>query len=414
MKLLFLILLLALFSGCKPSEGPLFAEVEGISMLPELHGRAILETCPKCQFQGLRCATGTSVCPNCGWLTPENERAALPHENVPPDLLRVERKEKYEHDDLVVFVPSPEIGPVVKRVLGVPGDWLEIRDGVLYRNGKRVVHSLETWRKTRILVFHDDFRPEGRSRWKVSESREKPERQESPGSQKTSETQESPELQTVERKDGWELKNPAETLTYEHERARLTSAGCRFTPGPITNQRAENGTRFPTAAVRFPKEFMVEFEARFEPGEKERRICVTFPTFRLTWSANHGEGNPPRTARFIFSTLDGVPRIWVNENQVSASEMTAEKGDFGSIQIQNLDEEKMVIRHLVLWRGEVCEDFFINYRNFAKNEEKKVAFDCGLEYYVVGNNLFVSNDSRNWGSISPQQILGSAVLVKNE
>lgn len=402
MKFLFLFILLALFSGCKPSERPIYAEVEGNSMLPELHGLAILETCPKCQFHGLRCSTGTSVCPNCGWLTPENERAALQHESVPADLLRIERKEKYEHDDMVVFVPSPEIGPVVKRVLGVPGDLLEIRDGVLYRNGKRVVHSLETWRKTRILVFHDDFRPEGRSRWKISERQEK------------LESQEKPESPSVVRKDGWELENPEETLTYEHERARFTSAGCRFTPGPITNQRAENGTRFPAAAVRFPKEFMVEFEAEFESGQKERRICVTFPTFRLTWSGNYGEANSACMGRFIFSTLDGVPRIWVNETPVLASEMTAEKGDFGSIQIQNSDDEKVVIRHLVLWRGEVCEDFFTNYRNFAKNEEKKVAFDCGLEYYVVGNNLFVSSDSRNWGSISPQQILGSAVLVKNE
>ena len=371
-------------------------------MLPELHGRAIFETCPKCQFHGLRCPTGTSVCPNCGWLTLEKERSELPHEILPADRLRIEPQEKYVHDDLVVVVPSPEIGPVVKRVVGVPGDRLELRGGTLFRNGERVVHSLETWIKTRILVFNDDFRPEGRSRWKVSERQEK------------LESHEKPESPSVLRKDGWELKNPAETLTYEHETARFTSTGCRFVPGPITNQRAENGTQFPAAAVRFPKEFIVDFEAEFEPEAKEAGICVTFPTFSLTWRGDQAAGVSTRRAHFIFSSLDGLPRIWLDGRPVSESEMTAEEGDFGTIQIRNLTEQKVMIRRLVLSRGEVWEDFFTNYRKFPKNEEKIVAFDCGSEYYVVGNNLFVSDDSRVWGSISPQQILGRAVLVKHE
>ena len=393
MKLLFLFLLLALFSGCKPQEGPICAEVDGDSMLPELHGWAIFETCPKCGFHGLRCSKGTSVCPNCGWLTPENERSELPHEIIPPDLLHIERQEKYFHDELVVVVPNPEIGPVVKRVIGVPGDRLEIRDGALFRNGERVVHSLVDWVKMRILVFNDDFRPEGRSRWKVSGAEE---------------------IQTAQLRDGWVLKSPAETLTYEHETARFTSTGCRFVPGPITNQRAENGTQFPASAVRFPKEFMVEFEVELEPDVKEAGICVTFPTFRISWRGNQGADFSASKARFIFSSLDGLPRIWRDETPVPESEISAEEGDFGTIQIQNLTEEKVVIRRLVLWRGEVWGDFFTNSRNFPKNEEKIVAFDCGSEYYVVGNNLFVSEDSRVWGSISPQQILGRAVLVKHE
>lgn len=362
-------------------------------MLPELHGWAIFETCPMCQFHGLRCSTGTSVCPNCGWLTPENERSELPHEIIPPDLLHIERQEKYFHDDLVVVVPSPEIGPVVKRVVGVPGDRLELRDGALFRNDERVVYSLVDWLKMRILVFNDDFRPEDRSHWTVSGTGEN---------------------QTAQLRDGWVLENPAETLTYEHETARFTSTGCRFVPGPITNQRAENGTQFPASAIRFPKEFMVEFEVEFDHEVKERRICVTFPTLRITWRGNQAAEFSGRKARFIFSSLDGVPRIWVDRDPVSESEMTAEEGDFGTMQIRNLTEQKITIRHLVLWRGEVWGDFFTNSRNFPKNEEKKVAFDCGSEYYVVGNNLFVSEDSRVWGSISPQQILGRAVLVKHE
>ncbi|HEY1882250.1 MAG TPA: signal peptidase I [Candidatus Cybelea sp.] len=42
------------------------------------------------------------------------------------------------HDDLAVFVPPVESGgkDFVERVVGVPGDEIAIRDGILYRNGK--------------------------------------------------------------------------------------------------------------------------------------------------------------------------------------------------------------------------------------------------------------------------------------
>jgi len=393
-------------------------------MLPTLHGRAIFETCSKCGFHGLRCSTGTSVCPNCGWLTLEKERETLAHEIRPADRLRIVPQPKYTHDDLVVVIPSPEIGPVVKRVVGVPGDRLEIRDGALFRNGKQVVHSLVTWYGMRVLVFHDDFRPARKSRWKPLEK------------------------SCVPMKDGWELAgNSGETtggtIEYVHETARFTSTGCRFVPGPITNQRAENGTQFPESAVQFPKEFMLEFEIEFGKevnqyaSQKIEKpcVCVTFPTFRLTWagssdsalhtsdsalhtpdSALHTSDSALHTSHptlhtlhsYVFSSLDGVPRIWVDGQPAKTSEMKVEKGDFGVIQIRNLAAQKVQIHHLTLWKGEVWGKFLTNFHYFKENEEKIVAFDCGAEYYVIGNNFFVSDDSRIWGTISPQQILGKA------
>ena len=175
---------------------------------------------------------------------------------------------------------------------------------------------------------------------------------------------------------------------------------------------------YPWALLSFTVHFhfnltalLLEFEAEFGTDENEGCICVTFPTFRLTWKGNRSKG---RKTRFIFSTLDGLPRLWINGRPVPSAEMEAEKGDFGTIQVRNLAGEMVALRHLVLWRGEIWEDFSANYHNFTKKEKNLVAFDCGSEYYIIGNNLFVSEDSRVWGGISPRQILGRATLINNE
>jgi signal peptidase I len=55
---------------------------------------------------------------------------------------KLERVDHYEFGDIVVFWPPVQTGPekerYVKRLIGLPGDSIEIREGVLYRNGVRV------------------------------------------------------------------------------------------------------------------------------------------------------------------------------------------------------------------------------------------------------------------------------------
>ncbi|MGA7568079.1 MAG: signal peptidase I [Terriglobales bacterium] len=54
--------------------------------------------------------------------------------------------------DIVVFLSPEEQGLfVVKRIIGVPGDRIHLRDGVVYRNGQRLVEP---------YVIHQDAEPE--------------------------------------------------------------------------------------------------------------------------------------------------------------------------------------------------------------------------------------------------------------
>ena len=63
-----------------------------------------------------------------------------------------------QHGDIVVFISPVQPGlHVVKRIIGLPGDRIHLKDGVVYRNGERlnepyVIHSLGDQ-----VPYRDDF-----------------------------------------------------------------------------------------------------------------------------------------------------------------------------------------------------------------------------------------------------------------
>lgn len=68
-----------------------------------------------------------------------------------------------QHGDIVVFLSPAEAGLyVVKRIVGVPGDRIHLRDGVVYRNGEPmqepyVVRMRGTPGIPKIDLYRDDF-----------------------------------------------------------------------------------------------------------------------------------------------------------------------------------------------------------------------------------------------------------------
>jgi signal peptidase I len=64
-----------------------------------------------------------------------------------------------DRGDVVVFhdpVDDPKVH-LVKRVIGIPGDKLHLRDGVVYLNGKPLKETYAVYRQTPVDRYRDDF-----------------------------------------------------------------------------------------------------------------------------------------------------------------------------------------------------------------------------------------------------------------
>jgi signal peptidase I len=64
---------------------------------------------------------------------------------------------KLKHDDIIVFVSPAQPGLyLVKRVIGIPGDRIHLKDGVVYRNGERLNEPYAIHNGT-SLPYRDNF-----------------------------------------------------------------------------------------------------------------------------------------------------------------------------------------------------------------------------------------------------------------
>ncbi|MBX6312125.1 MAG: signal peptidase I [Isosphaeraceae bacterium] len=141
------------------------------SMAPTLLGLHREFTCPNCDKSfalGMdeRGRSGRPVCPNCGHAGWERAEAV----DCNGDRLLVQ---KYLFDlrpprrwEVAVFQnPSDPGQAYVKRVVGLPGEAILIRDGDIYANGRIARKSLAEQRAMRILVFDNNFVPRDAERF---------------------------------------------------------------------------------------------------------------------------------------------------------------------------------------------------------------------------------------------------------
>lgn len=82
----------------------------------------------------------TTAAPRTAWLGP-----LLPYRDI-------------QHGDIIVFLSVTQPGQhIVKRIIGIPGDHLRLRNGIVYRNGEKldepnVIHSLNNYDR-----YRDEF-----------------------------------------------------------------------------------------------------------------------------------------------------------------------------------------------------------------------------------------------------------------
>jgi signal peptidase I len=156
------------------------------SMAPFLLGYHKSTTCPKCQFPvtvghlgrvspdgrpedpaQARRHYALACCPNCGWDRLDLERVPecagdrlLVHKHI-FDLRAPRRWE------LVVFQhPPSDAGgnfsasdSYIKRLVGLPGETVQVRDGDLYITGHIARKTLREFKEMRVSVYDDDYVP---------------------------------------------------------------------------------------------------------------------------------------------------------------------------------------------------------------------------------------------------------------
>ena len=136
------------------------------SMAPSLVGIHRELLCPRCRtvfplgVDLQEWEPGKPVCPNCGHGDFEGADATL-HDGdrvlVQKHLFALRPPRRWE---LAVFASRESPGELfVKRVVGLPGDTIEIRGGDIYRDGQILRKSLANQRALRVLVYDHDHRP---------------------------------------------------------------------------------------------------------------------------------------------------------------------------------------------------------------------------------------------------------------
>ncbi len=135
------------------------------SMAPTLLGFHKELTCPNCKYpfvvgmdeQG---RTGRPICPNCG----QDGLGRVEAVECNGDRLLVQKflfdfRRPRRWEVAVFHSPSEPDQAYVKRVVGLPGESVQIVDGDLFINGQIARKSLAEQRAMRILVFDNDYVP---------------------------------------------------------------------------------------------------------------------------------------------------------------------------------------------------------------------------------------------------------------
>jgi signal peptidase I len=150
-------------------------------MAPTLAGNHKECSCPRCGYpivvgsnaganNDLRAsqrAYATAWCPNCYCnhldldKVPETAGDRL---LVDKNIYEMRRPRRWE---VAVFrCPDDLTKPYVKRVVGLPGEKVQIQDGDVYINGELVRKTLDECRAVRLPVFDQNFSPQGEG-WKM-------------------------------------------------------------------------------------------------------------------------------------------------------------------------------------------------------------------------------------------------------
>ena len=390
------VLVFVLFVRTFIVEGLLFRFViSGASMSPALHGPHYLLHCPKCatgfcveaeeeamtvpQDRPLR----LGICPACSF-TRVPVSAGTQHSGDRIVINRAALSLRSIRRWNVVLFRSPDDGRLtVKRVVGLPGETLEIRDGNIVINGQIATKPLAIQRAMRIPM------PYGR--WEIQEHQ-----------RPLSGVRGSIDAPTYElayhpiRNPPHSGENPVGDEIFRPHLSPLVPR-----PSPlydITNQLCENQWQIEPPGGIFPvRDLMFEFD--WLPDDSVP-LCIHAYIENLQYTiplANHKGGKHQVVIslfdRRLLVAVDGVTLTELaldEDKQISTDTSPLAIGLAGNAGLSQSEQEVAVKRQIANLR--VFRNVYFTSGN-ALSTQVTIPTGC---YYVLGDNSSFSSDSRHW------------------
>lgn len=370
---------------------------------------------------------GRPVCPNCGHATLDEARAV----DSPGDRLLVHKhtfawRPPRRWEVAVFHGPGPDSESFVKRVVGLPGESVEIRDGDLWIDGAIARKSLAESRALRVLVHDDDHRPADRALYPRWLPRSNARSDVGPSGWEETESGYARSPRTADGSTDW--------LEYQHWEPDT------LRPGPIRDFVGYNGAS--RGGDQIVHDLILEFQVA--AGSDCDRIELAVDSGRGRFEIAlpvDGRGDPsvrlddrpldvPAAGAALASSPADSPR-WatVEASVVDCRLLVAIDGRlaFAPVDLNptgppparsarlaiGVANGSARIRHLKVFR----DVYYTERLDGSMRPAHGVGSPCRLgpgEYFVLGDNSPVSNDSRFWrdGPVVPADALvGRPFLV---
>lgn len=411
--------------GCRqrapqPDDGRQPGRISGASMAPNFLGEHYEATCADCQFPfsidvHQLPLKGEMVCPNCGF-----DQSPIPSEAfagqpvlIDSDAYTTSRPSRF---DVVAFRQGSGASndTKIKRVIGLPGETVEIRSGELWVNGKLIRKDLDLQQKMAILVHDQNYLPSSdvRRRWHTSNRLN--------GS-----------LVPI-RKNNLEISDSGvHKFQYRHQRSYYAVSH----PSPnavIEDYYSYNQTL--SRNLQAVTDLAIGFDIQLNSA---KRLSVTIGStysgnrrsdvqVRLNFSDSRvdclREGRVigreklkienDKNHQLYFSNIDRQILLSIGTQvfQFPSTQPSEPNSDTPTVKENHIELEgtgkSMVISNVRLFR-----DIYYFNRQY---DGRTWSATCGEdEYLVIGDNIPVSKDSRDWEkpTISLNQILGRVLPI---
>ncbi|MBQ16170.1 MAG: hypothetical protein CMJ65_03490 [Planctomycetaceae bacterium] len=387
------------------------------SMAPQLLGFHKRVTCPECGFEFARgvnvddpaSRSPLATCINCGQTgiaitgVPRNEGDQLLVHKLPWVFSQVKRWEP-----IVFRRPGRATMAFVKRVIGLPGESVQIRGGDVHVDGRLCRKTLAQQRATRVPVYDDRFRPAGGStRWTLGRG--------------WSDTRGRFRFKPTQAATSW--------LEYHHLDVDQ--------PGPVRDRYPYN-PREPRSRTHRVRDLMLTLRAVESVGSNRPgrlRIELDSATHRVAWVRDLGRGRQwleidgrkgapvgltggtaEKSRVLEFSTVDQTLQATADGRQV----FPAYPLDTGK---QPAVEDASGLERPLLRLGaaggvlsitgiRIDRDVF--YRGSPRQNATGTPWKLGPnEYFMLGDNSPVSLDSRSWSipAVPARLIIGRPLLL---